>query len=59
MLSRKSIDASREIRLWIGTICGVVFTVASIPELREKVVARYEWRRDRIKEILQRKKGES
>ena len=58
-MTRRQIDASREVRLWIGTICGVVFTVASIPELREKVVQRYKWRRDKIKELIAKRKGES
>lgn len=58
-MTRRQIDVSREVRLWIGTICGVVFTVASIPELREKVVQRYKWRRDKINELIAKRKGES
>lgn len=58
-MTRKTIDASREVRLWIGTIAGVIFAVGSIPELREKVIQRYEWRRDKIKELIAKRKGES
>lgn len=56
-MTRKQIDASREARLWIGTICGIVFTVASIPELRDKVERRFTTTRDKVKDLF--KRGES
>ena len=54
-MTRKQIDASREARLWIGTICGIVFTVASIPELRDKVERRFTATRDKVKNLFNKR----
>ena len=46
----KQIDQSREIRLWIGTICGLVVAVSSIsPEVRYKIGRKYSETKAKIR----------
>lgn len=54
-MTRKQIDASREVRLWIGTLCGIVFTVASIPGLRDKAEEKIIATRDKVRDLFNKK----
>lgn len=58
-MTRKQIDASREIRLWISTIIAPVCIAGSIlvgnPELREGIVAKTKVAKDFIKNKFKRK----
>lgn len=60
MMTRRQLDQSREVRLWIGQIlipaAGIML---AFPEVREKVKDNVLATRDRVRNLLNRKKGES
>lgn len=60
-MKRKTIDASREVRLWIGQVIIPAFvggmTLLSIPEVRNYAGEKIANTRNRIKNKFDQKKG--
>lgn len=58
-MTYRQIEASREIRLWIGQVivpaAGVALAVLSIPEVRQRVVVKIEDTKDAIRNKICRK----
>lgn len=52
-MTYKQIEASRELRLWIGQVIvpavAVAVTVATVPEVREAVAEKFTSLKDRLK----------